>query len=170
MKLIKPFFLFLLPCLFWACGEAETETELPLSTEEATAATSFTHSELTAAYLKVKDALVDTDAAATGAAAVALVQAFNQSEAEEPQAILVAAKEIANSTEIEAQRTSFNALSEAMYLWLSQSAKERLGLYRQYCPMAFDNEGAFWLAAEREVNNPYFGDAMLHCGRVEDEL
>jgi hypothetical protein len=36
--------------------------------------------------------------------------------------------------------------------------------------MAFNNEGAYWLSAEKEVNNPYFGDKMLHCGSVKEEL
>ena len=43
-------------------------------------------------------------------------------------------------------------------------------LYKQYCPMAFNNQGAYWLAAEEEVNNPYFGDLMLHCGSVEEVI
>ena len=40
----------------------------------------------------------------------------------------------------------------------------------QYCSMAFDNAGASWVATEREVRNPYFGDAMLKCGKVTEEL
>jgi hypothetical protein len=26
------------------------------------------------------------------------------------------------------------------------------------------------LSAEKEVNNPYFGDMMLHCGSVKETL
>ena len=43
-------------------------------------------------------------------------------------------------------------------------------LYEVYCPMAFDNKGAAWLQATREISNPYFGSAMLRCGRVRKTL
>ncbi len=40
-------------------------------------------------------------------------------------------------------------------------------LYSQFCPMADNNKGGFWLSLEEEIQNPYFGDAMLTCGSVE---
>lgn len=42
--------------------------------------------------------------------------------------------------------------------------------YKQYCPMAFNNKGAFWFASDEEIMNPYFGDAMLHCGEVRETI
>ena len=39
-------------------------------------------------------------------------------------------------------------------------------LYEVYCPMAFDNQGAYWLQADQQVKNPYFGASMLSCGEV----
>ena len=41
-------------------------------------------------------------------------------------------------------------------------------LYYEFCPMAFDNEGAFWVSETREIFNPYFGDKMLKCGEVKE--
>ncbi len=41
-------------------------------------------------------------------------------------------------------------------------------LYYEFCPMAFDNEGAFWVSETREILNPYFGDKMLKCGEVKE--
>ncbi|MFT7036414.1 MAG: hypothetical protein ACJA2S_004943, partial [Cyclobacteriaceae bacterium] len=68
------------------------------------------------------------------------------------------------------QRDHFNTLSDNVYdLIKSTSANER-AIYRQFCPMAMNNKGAYWLSAEKEVNNPYFGDMMLHCGSVKEEL
>jgi len=43
-------------------------------------------------------------------------------------------------------------------------------IYVQYCPMAFGNKGADWLAKEEEIRNPYFGDKMMKCGLVKREL
>ena len=39
-----------------------------------------------------------------------------------------------------------------------------------YCPMADDNNGAFWLDKRSNVNNPYYGDAMLLCGENRGAL
>jgi membrane fusion protein, copper/silver efflux system len=40
-------------------------------------------------------------------------------------------------------------------------------VYKMYCPMAFDDEGAYWLSDRDQILNPYFGDAMLSCGVIE---
>ncbi len=40
-------------------------------------------------------------------------------------------------------------------------------MFKTYCPMAFDNQGAWWLQADQTVANPYFGAAMLRCGTVQ---
>jgi Cu(I)/Ag(I) efflux system membrane fusion protein len=32
--------------------------------------------------------------------------------------------------------------------------------------MAFENQGANWLQKDKELRNPYFGDAMLRCGEI----
>jgi Cu(I)/Ag(I) efflux system membrane fusion protein len=47
--------------------------------------------------------------------------------------------------------------------------KEDLTLYLTFCPMAFENKGAYWLADSPEVRNPYFGAKMLTCGEVRAE-
>jgi len=51
-----------------------------------------------------------------------------------------------------------------------ESAPLSDSLYLQFCPMAFDYEGATWISREREVMNPYFGDEMLHCGVVRRSI
>ena len=33
--------------------------------------------------------------------------------------------------------------------------------------MANEGNGGYWLAAEQEVRNPYYGDEMLACGEVK---
>ncbi len=43
-------------------------------------------------------------------------------------------------------------------------------VYYQYCPMAFNNKGAYWLSNQREILNPYFGNKMLKCGEVADSV
>ncbi len=43
-------------------------------------------------------------------------------------------------------------------------------LYRLYCPMAYDDQGATWLQDHDTVDNAYFGASMLRCGEVLGEL
>ncbi|MFW5959926.1 MAG: efflux RND transporter periplasmic adaptor subunit, partial [Chitinivibrionales bacterium] len=38
-----------------------------------------------------------------------------------------------------------------------------------FCPMAFNNQGAYWLQEDREIKNPYFGESMLGCGEIKEE-
>jgi Cu(I)/Ag(I) efflux system membrane fusion protein len=33
-----------------------------------------------------------------------------------------------------------------------------------FCPMAFDSKGAEWIQEDGELQNPYYGQAMLRCG------
>ena len=33
-----------------------------------------------------------------------------------------------------------------------------------FCPMAFNNKGAYWVQKTGEIINPYHGMMMLHCG------
>jgi len=79
-------------------------------------------------------------------------------------------KEIQSGEDIEAQRKSFSTLSDNLY----KSAKA-FGLGGQeafytYCPMAFNDEGAYWLSDKETVRNPYFGEKMLACGEVKEKL
>jgi hypothetical protein len=54
---------------------------------------------------------------------------------------------------------------------LIKSSKLSAGaLYLEYCPMANNNEGAFWLSNEKQIKNPYFGDMMLTCGSVKETI
>jgi len=39
-------------------------------------------------------------------------------------------------------------------------------VYYTYCPM----KKAYWLSSEPTIKNPYFGNAMLTCGKVEETL
>ncbi|WP_422356016.1 DUF3347 domain-containing protein [Roseivirga pacifica] len=134
-------------CLVASCGGTQTETN-PLDN-----------------YFAIKDALVATDA-------VKAQEAANTFIASTDNPVFTAALEkIANTTDVKAQRAAFDALSESMYAFVkSKSISSEQPIYKQYCPMAFNDEGAFWLSAQKEVRNPYFGDMMLTCGSVQETL
>jgi Cu(I)/Ag(I) efflux system membrane fusion protein len=78
--------------------------------------------------------------------------------------------EIESSSDIETQRKSFSTLSDNMYKSLKAFGLGGKDAFYEYCPMAFNNEGAYWLSDKEEIRNPYFGDKMLTCGEVREKL
>lgn len=77
--------------------------------------------------------------------------------------------EVKDST-TERKRIAFEHVSNAMYGLLRAADLKNANVYRQYCPMAFNDKGAYWLSRETEIRNPYFGKKMLECGEVTDTL
>lgn len=124
--------------------------------------------EIVQGYLKVKDALVASDPAAAQQAASELAdrtQATNQPVAARHALALSGAEDLA------AQRKIFQQLSAEVYrVAKDYQPGEAPTLYKQYCPMAFDDQGGYWLSAEKDIRNPYFGDKMLRCGEVQEEI
>jgi len=128
------------------------------------------NTKLISAYLEVKDALVKTEASLASTAAATFVNQLKDSEDDLILQMKNDAIAISNSSDIEEQRRHFNTFSQSMYNFVKQAKSENSGLYKQYCPMAFNNTGAFWLASEEEINNPFFGSKMLKCGVVKESL
>jgi hypothetical protein len=80
-----------------------------------------------------------------------------------------ALKEIQASSDIEEQRKTFSALSDALYKSVKAFGLGGVKAYYEFCPMALDG-GAYWLSNEEKIRNPYFGDKMLTCGSVQERL
>lgn len=118
-------------------------------------------------YLKLKDALVASNAEEAKEYAIAMMEVVDAVAMPDIQQSI---KEIAATTDLEEQRKSFESFSVNLYRSLKASEKVEQTLYKQYCPMAFDDQGAFWLSAQEDIRNPYFGDRMLKCGTVEEEI
>lgn len=134
------------------------------------------------AYVALKDAFVASDASKVKAEA----QTTQQALAAVDMKLLTGAahndwmaylgtmegalKEIQTASDIEAQRKSFSSLSDSFYKSIKAFGLGGSTAYYEYCPMAFDNEGAFWLSDAEQIRNPYFGDKMLTCGSVKEKL
>ncbi len=125
---------------------------------------------LVGGYLKVKNALADTDAEAASFEAEELIHQMKESQNNILKKVLKSAKDIADKKEIDDQRASFEVLSNDAYQLIKNSKFDHQELYYQYCPMAFEHTGAHWLSAESKVLNPYFGDEMLRCGKVTEVI
>jgi Cu(I)/Ag(I) efflux system membrane fusion protein len=133
-------------------------------------------------YIKLKDALVIDDAINVNKEAkntLASITKVDMSLLKDEKAhvhwmsfdkeIKSSVTSISGATDIKAQRNHFKHLS--VYLI---SAIETFGInekvYSQFCPMADNNNGAYWLSREEKVVNPYFGAAMLTCGSVKQTI
>ncbi len=77
---------------------------------------------------------------------------------------------IAYATTLADQRKAFATLSTEMSTLIKANSLTSGQLYLEYCPMANNNEGAYWLSNEKQIKNPYFGQAMLSCGAVKETI
>jgi membrane fusion protein, copper/silver efflux system len=135
--------------------------------------------EIWTAYVGLKDALVASNAYQASEKAVAVLSALQavdsmalSSEAktiwrDQVQELSTPLNAIRNTRQIIQQRATFEIASGELLELVQNWGAKGATIYKQYCPMALDNKGAFWLSAESQIRNPYFGDEMLKCGEVQ---
>ena len=75
-----------------------------------------------------------------------------------------------NAKKIDHQREHFITLSNNITSVTKTLKINAETTYLQFCPMANDGKGAFWLSQESKVKNPYYGKSMLTCGSVKETL
>lgn len=181
MKNLSILFFALLSVSLFSCKDNTKEAELEVVTVDTSAEVEKTHEvaqtdvvfnnpkveAIFKQYLEVENALVNTDAEKTAAQAAKLELMMKEQEVDAETQAAVAA--MAQAKGIDIQRQNFETLSMGMEKLLQGSLNSGT-LYKQHCPMAFNNKGASWISSSREILNPYFGDKMLKCGRVEAEI
>lgn len=131
------------------------------------------------AYTQMKEALVNDQAAGAQKSAAPILKAITEvdpkllshPEAREHWKILAGeletvAKAIGASGEIEIQRNHFKHLSAYMAKAVRLFGIDK-EVYEQFCPMADNNQGAYWLSLDQNIRNPYMGGRMLACGTTE---
>lgn len=79
-------------------------------------------------------------------------------------------REIETNKDIEVQRRAFSKLSDNLYKSIKAFGLDGTTAYYEFCPMAFNDEGAYWLSDQEKIRNPYFGDKMMTCGVVKEKL
>ncbi|WP_298526493.1 DUF3347 domain-containing protein [uncultured Christiangramia sp.] len=162
--------------VFQSCGETkkdkeettvEEQQEINNTSEDITEAefNNATIDEAFKKYILVKDALVQTDAEATAEAAKELEATLTE---ENSQIAKIAAR-LSEEQDVNVQREIFSELTAAMDPVL-KGAISSGKIYKQYCPMAFEGKGDYWYATSEEIRNPYYGDKMLKCGRVDETI
>ena len=131
-------------------------------------------------YFNLKDALVADDNAKAknlGGVLAKSLKAFDTSKysgdkQSELKDIIEDATEHAehiSESDIAHQREHFKVLSKDITDMVAITGTS-MTIYEQYCPMYDNNKGGAWLSMNEEIRNPYFGDKMLKCGKVQREI
>ena len=77
---------------------------------------------------------------------------------------------IASSDNLEDQRKAFSAFSDQFYKVVKTFGLMGKTVYYQFCPMANNKRGAYWLSESKTIHNPYFGAKMMDCGETKETL
>jgi len=134
------------------------------------------------AYLEVKNALVKDNGDSVRAAAKVLYTAIDQMPMDKLSAtqhnvwmqynekLSYDASHMKETDDIDHQREHFANLSKNMYKMLQAVKINTVDLYYQYCPMANDSKGAYWVSEKPAIANPYLGAKMPACGSTKDTI
>ncbi|MFO8002374.1 MAG: DUF3347 domain-containing protein, partial [Marinilabilia sp.] len=71
---------------------------------------------------------------------------------------------------LENKRSYFGHISEIVYCTIKSFGLQEGNLYAAYCPMAFNNQGAYWITDSKDINNPYMGPKVANCGEIREVL
>ena len=129
-------------------------------------------------YYGVKDALVAGDAKVAAARAGDMMKAIagvdmktlpekdHMAYMSLKEKLSFDARHISESTDLSHQREHFTALSANMDAFAKKAHLSNDPIYEDYCPM----KKAYWLSSGTDIRNPYFGQSMLTCGKVNATL
>ncbi|WP_299335212.1 efflux RND transporter periplasmic adaptor subunit [uncultured Psychroserpens sp.] len=126
------------------------------------------------AYINLKDALIESDVSMASSKSEAFRKALEEIPVNQREqtynywSILhKISKGINENMSLEHQRKQFQMISDKLIEMVRNFDDVNNKLFVQFCPMADNNNGAFWISKEEQVLNPYFGDVMLKCGSIE---
>lgn len=128
-------------------------------------------SQLLTSYYQVKDALINGNSNMAAQEASAFLKVANGisnrtiSEGNR-DALVKDAGTISDSKDLKKQREVFANFSTNMYALAKSMKLTAEPVYYQYCPM----KKAYWLSSDAAVKNPYYGSAMLTCGKVTETI
>ena len=167
--------LILILGFFFSCqSPADSSDQIEINESELVLKNSYDN-DLIGLYLRIKDALIATNAEeATNAAKSMKNILLNENDISvNLKNLNLIIEEIINNNEIKDKRTSFYELSKSLVKALKNKSIETnqgRDIYIQFCPMAMNNKGAIWLSTDYNVLNPYYGETMLKCGVVRDTI
>ena len=178
IELQNPLIVLLILGFFFSCqSPADSAEQIEINESEFAIKSSYDN-DIIGQYLRIKDALVATNAEEAANAAKNLKDILlNKKNLIVPKHdssdMNFIIEEIIDNKDIKSKRVSFYELSKSLikeFKNKSIETKEGQDIYIQFCPMAMNNKGAIWLSTEYNVLNPYYGETMLKCGVVRDTI
>jgi len=134
------------------------------------------------AYLSLKDGLVEADEKATFKYSTQLYEALQDIDGsvlkgkakafweEKKNFLMKHAKLCKEASTIAGKRENFIYLSQPLINVVEVYGPGDETLYIDFCPMANNNKGAFWLSASKNIQNPFMNEGMRSCGEVKQEI
>jgi len=119
----------------------------------------------------IKDALVAGNGIVASAKAEEFIKTANSIDYKlisegNINALLKDATPISETKDIKVQREHFSNLSNNMASLAKSVKLTTEPIYQAYCPMKKAN----WLSNDKAIKNPYYGSAMLTCGKVVETI
>lgn len=115
-------------------------------------------------YLAIGETLANDELDDVSTRAAQIVTAAEPIAEQPGVAEILAAAGRLGAADIATVRLAYRKLSEGLIAWLAANPEQREGLMLVHCPMAFSNEGAYWVQSRGQLRNPYEGAMMLRCG------
>ncbi len=177
-RVIKPILSLGVVAFLAACSNNQSENKeshdhanMEQSSTQTTASVNLKDDKLNAVYqhyLHLTTALTNGDTAEAKVASAAIETGAKQINGAAP--IANAAAKITAAKDLEDQRKEYSVLSNEFISQLKKSGLNSGELYVDYCPMALNDKGAYWVSNKKEIKNPYFGESMLTCGEVKETI
>ena len=138
-------------------------------------------SKVLVAYLNLKNALVSNDAKKASASAKTILDEIAKVPMDKmtseqhtvwmkyTKKLSYDATHISEVAELDHDREHFTSLSKNMYA-VAKAFPTTTPVYYQFCPMANENKGAYWLSEQEKIHNPYYGDKMNGCASNKETI
>jgi hypothetical protein len=175
MKIIKGFCFLAVLAVAAACNQtakqqenAKTDTTVVVKQAEAQVADTTNTSDVFKAYIALKDEFIKSDTAGIKTAATALEAKLSGIKGCSETAAV--ANQIGSSKDIKAQRSAFLVLSKDVITLVKGAKFKSAPIYVDFCPMADEGKGGYWLSSTKPIENPYFPEHMKECGSVKEQI
>jgi hypothetical protein len=188
---MKRYLLYCLTLLLAACGSSDEKAKEqpilpqgPLAKSANSDTFNLSFGKLMTDYYALKEGFVtEKDSAIAQSARSMIVSADSlQLKALKADTNLVATaltyslgisaelKGLLGEMKIEGKRKSFQIVSDQLYDLVRTVQYDREVVYLDYCPMAFNDQGANWLSNTATIRNPYIPAKMISCGEIKDSI
>ncbi len=187
---MRIYVLFGLVLVLAACGSSDKKDKTaeipqgPLGRSANSDAFNRSFGKLLTDYYALKDNFVEEKDSAIARSARSLMASVDSLQLDELKAdsnIIATArtytmgisselKGLLGENQLEEKRKEFQMVGDQLYDLIRTVQYDRAVIYHDYCPMAFNDQGANWLSNTAQIRNPYIPKKMITCGEVKDSI